>query len=162
MQDGKFALIICGPIVSGKTSLAEKLSTKLKLPLINETTTGNYYKIIDHIDPFRYPKAIYEHCYIYRKWYIFQALYKKAYVFILNPSYKILIKNYENRAKYDTTGDFIKIDPMKQKDEILSEIHFIKSNFSQRNHKLSIFNINHYNDYSFIYEKIFHLYSTNI
>ncbi|HQF36132.1 MAG TPA: hypothetical protein PLL26_00605 [Candidatus Dojkabacteria bacterium] len=156
--NGKFALIICGPIVSGKSTITEKISKEIKIPLISETTIGNYYKIIDYIDPFKYPCAIYEHCYIYKKWYVFQSLYLKTHTFILNPSDKIITKNYLKRKISDSAGDYLKTDPIKQRDEILSDVYNIKPQFSQRNHKLTIININHYSDYLLIRNKIILLY----
>lgn len=74
--NGKLALIICGPIVSGKTTITEKIS--------------------------------------------------------------------------DSTGDYLKTDPTKQRDKILSDVYNIKPQFSKRNHKLTIININHYSDYLLI------------
>ncbi|HOU75876.1 MAG TPA: hypothetical protein PK957_02030, partial [Candidatus Dojkabacteria bacterium] len=88
----------------------------------------------------------------------FQSLYLKTHTFILNPSDKIITKNYLKRKISDSAGDYLKTDPIKQRDEILSDVYNIKPQFSQRNHKLTIININHYSDYLLIRNKIILLY----
>lgn len=139
---GNIGIIISGPITAGKSTLAEEISKELNIPLINETTKGNYFNILDHMNPFYYPTVIFDHCWIHRKWYILKSLYRKSFIFILNPSDTLLKQNYEKRKENTTVGDFLKIDPLAQNEEILKDCVDIKNKYDDgKDHKLVILNI---------------------
>lgn len=115
------SIIISGAVASGKSTIARKLAEDIGYELINEETTGNYYKILDRIHPKHLPHAIYEHCWIYKKRYIFEALYERVVVVILDVSEDVLLQNYKKRKEIDASGDYLDIDPLKQQTQILSE-----------------------------------------
>ncbi len=152
---GNIGIIISGPVTAGKSTLAEEISKELNIPLINETTKGNYFNILDHMNPFYYPTVIFDHCWIYRKWYILKSLYKKSLIFILNPSDTLLKQNYEKRKENGSIGDFSKIDPLEQKKEILKDCIDMKNKYDdEKDHKLVILDIKDSSSYEEIKEKI--------
>ena len=148
------SIIISGAVTSGKSSLTKELEKKLKIKLINEETIGNYYKILDSINPYLYPQAIYEHCQIYKKQFIFKPLYEKNILVILSVLPELLLKNYQSRIAKSSTGDFTKIDPIKQQEEILENIKLLSKDFSDKNNQILRIQINSLTDYSKAEEKI--------
>jgi len=142
------ALIICGATTSGKSTLAEKIADKLCLKLINEKTTGDYYKILDNINSHVIPQALYEHCLIYKKQSTFKNLYEKNLLVILLLAPELLKENYESRLVQPTYGDFINIDPVKQQEEILKDIEELSDGFVDKDNKIIKIQVNTIGDYA--------------
>lgn len=116
------AVIISGAVTTGKSTLAANLAKDIGFDLINENTTGNYYKILDSIHPKHHPNAIYEHCWLYKKLYLFEALYDQVVLVVLDVNEALLRKNQEKRKLVDKTGDYLNMDPVHQQSEILASV----------------------------------------
>lgn len=158
LKDTK-ALIISGAVTSGKSLLAKDLEKELKLKVISETTTGNYYKILDSINPYLYPNAIYEHCWIYKKYFMFKHLYEKNFLVTLLIAPTLLQNNYAARVRQSTKGDFVKIDPIKQQEEIILDINRLTTNFEDERNKILIISVNAIEDYITAKETIIRAFS---
>lgn len=154
------AVIISGAVTSGKSLLANELENELKIKVISEDTTGNYYKILDSINPYLYPNAIYEHCWIYKKQFLFKHLYEKNLLVVLSVSQLLLNDNYSNRMHQSTKGDFVNIDPIKQQEEILTDIKQLSSTFEDKNNKILVISINSIADYALARKNIIKAFST--
>jgi hypothetical protein len=141
------SLIISGAVTSGKTLLTNELEKEMSIRVINETTTGNYYKIVDSINPYLYSKAIFEHCWIYKKHYLFKHLYEKNLLVILSLSHELLLSNYNARLSKSAKGDFSTIDPVKQQSEILDDVSRLSTEFVDSNNKILTLQINSIGDY---------------
>lgn len=158
---GSFALLITGAVTSGKTNLVYSIDDMLQkkyqrsIHFINEQSTGNYYKIIDTINPFKSPVVAYDHCWIQSKWFLFDALYKDWKIVVLAPSPELLDENYNKRLRESTDGDFSTMNPHTQQDEILSQIEQIKSQTTPE--RIKIFSLNAYSDYDAVAEYCFEL-----
>lgn len=121
----------------------------MKIKVVNETTTGNYYKILDAINPYLYPQAIFEHCWLYKKQYLFKHLYEKNILVVLSLSPQLLLSNYTVRLNQSTKGDFSTIDPVKQQEEILGDINKLSAEFVDTNNRMLVVHINSLEDYKF-------------
>lgn len=153
------ALIISGAVTSGKTMLTTELEKVLQIKVINETTTGNYYKILDSINPYLYPQAIFEHCWVYKKQYLFKHLYEKNLLVILSLSPKLLRSNYQTRLSQTTKGDFSIMDPIKQQEELLNDIKNISTDFVDTDNKLIVMKINSLEGYKITKDTIIDEYT---
>lgn len=154
VKRGELSILITGAVTSGKSTLAGKLSKELSIELINEKTSGNYYQIIDKIIPEYYPNAIFEHCWIYKKWFIFKALYKKTILIVISPSDELLLKNFNERLIKNETGDYKKFDPIEQKQMIFAECELIKKDNPSKNFVVKFIDIDESADYEEAYSKI--------
>jgi len=121
----KIAVVIVGAVASGKTTLANQLSKELKgFEIINEESTGNYFKIINEINGEKHTRAIYEHCHIYTQLALFSKEYDKVLFCFMKLNENLLIKNYDNRksTNMNKKGDYIKINPVNQQNNLILEV----------------------------------------
>lgn len=154
MFSDTFAVIITGSVVAGKSTVARKVASECNVPLISEETAGNYYEILDSINPICYPKVLIEHCWIYRKWFILNNIYEQSKIILLNVDKDLLRKNFNKRLKVSAEGDYIKFDPVEQQKQIISDINEIKPQYQNKFHKIEVINIKNYSDYDLAVKKI--------
>lgn len=114
----KTLFIITGAVCSGKTTLSKLLSKNFNLPLFNEEVYGNLDNAIAQLKNCSFDYAILEHCDVLFNLKYLEQFNKKIFVLKLND--ELLTENFNNRVKANATGDYLKINPVKQQEEILS------------------------------------------
>lgn len=137
----KTLFIITGAVCSGKTTIANTISEKFNLPVFNEQTYGNLSNAINAVNSCNLDYAIFEHCDV-----LFNLDSLKKYtlkIFVLKLNDNLLKSNFEIRKNSGASGDYLKVDPIKQQNEILD----LAKNFD-------IIEVNAINDYNLALNKI--------
>lgn len=148
------ALILTGSVCAGKSTLSQKLHGPLQLRVISEGTIGNYYKIMDRINPYYIPNGLFEHVWIYRKWFLFKAVYDRSMTVVLDVDENLLKKNFEKRLEIDKVGDFRNMDPVETQKEILSDIKRFEKDYVDVNNQILHVKIGSQEDYGYASDEI--------
>ena len=114
----KTLFIITGAVCSGKSTLAKKISEKFNFDLFNEELCGDLDNAINELKNCTSDYAILEHCDVLSNLQQLEQFNKKIFVLKLNN--KLLKNNFENRKLAGATGDYLKINPVKQQSKILN------------------------------------------
>ena len=114
----KTLFIITGAVCSGKSTLAKKISESFNLPLFNEELYGNLENSINELNNCNLDYAIIEHCDILNFLKELKQYNKK--IFVLKVNNKLLKEHFNSRVKSGATGDYLKINPVKQQEQILN------------------------------------------
>ena len=147
-MSNRFAICIVGPICSGKSTLAERISVELNIPYLTETMFDNgLMELLDHLDD--YDRVIIEHCSLLNFHDRITKHFTLISVVYIQISEDLMQAHIQQRIAKGGTGDFILIDPIEMKQEIEKAISMLPEKTS-----LWIMRINSDKDYPVETERI--------
>lgn len=117
MHIKKVAIIIIGPVCSGKTTLCNELHKDLNIDYLNENNSKNLFGILNSLSNLE-ETIIIEHAEIIKYIEVIKKKYSKIIAIYLDVSSELLISNYYFRIKNGYKGDFENIDISEMKQEI--------------------------------------------
>jgi len=115
----KTLFLITGAVCSGKTTLAKQIGNAFNMPIFNEDIYGTFENCLNNLKNCEQNYLLLEHCDATNNLQKLKNFNVK--IFVLKVNNNLLLKNYENRKNTGATGDYLKINPLKQQADILNQ-----------------------------------------
>ena len=116
----KTAICIVGPICSGKSTLAKRLSAQFNIPYLTETMFSDLMGILDHLN--NYDVAIIEYCSLLNFYDRIAEHFTSVSVVYIRISEDLMQRHIQQRIAEGSTGDYISLDPIDMKQNIEKSI----------------------------------------